>query len=117
MPPRSRTATDTDVRVGPAAGRVVLGKLETDVHAAMTAALLMVSTGATHQTVTIYRKALDRLTVRLPNITRELAAAEIGRFMQGFVTTGEQNTARAAARCTARMVTIDRFTMHKETEQ
>lgn len=128
MAPRPRTGPDdTAIRVGPAGGAPAAGgrraamrdgTLEHDVAAAMTAAMLVVTMGADHRSVVIYRKALDKLTTRLPNITRELAAAEVGRFVRGYTITGEQNMNRAAAHCAARIITIDRFTLRtKETSE
>lgn len=122
-----RDRTDDAIRVGPSGGQPAPGSrraswrngtLEHDVAAAMTAAMLVVTMGADHRSVVIYRKALDKLTTRLPNITRELAAAEVGRFLRGHVVTGEQNMTRAAQHCAARIITIDRFTMkNKETSE
>lgn len=108
MPPRSRTADDAAVRVGPA-GAVKLGALETLVADAMNAASLMVATGATPATVTLYRRKLTDLSTRLDNVTREEIATYLERFMRGHITTGDHNVGRAAVRCTARLVTLDRF--------
>ena len=108
MPPRSRSTDDTAVRVGPA-GAVKLGALEGLVADAMNAASLMVAAGATPATVTIYRRSLRALSDRLDNVTEAEISTYLERFMRGHVTTGEHNVGRAAVRCTARLVTLDRF--------
>lgn len=108
MPPRSRTADDAAVRVGPA-GAVELGALETLVADAMNAASLMVAAGASPPTVAIYRRKLAELAGRLDNVTPDEISSYLERFMRGHITTGEHNVGRAAVRCTARLVTLDRF--------
>ena len=108
MAPRNRTDADLEVRVGPA-GAVKLGALETLVADAMNAASLMVASGASVRAVSVYRTKLRALSSRLDNVTESEIATYLERFMRGHVTTGENNTGRAALRCTARLVTLDRF--------
>lgn len=108
MPPKKRTDDDLEVRVGPA-GALKLDTLESLVADAMNAASLMVASGASHRGVSVYRSALRALSSRLDNVTETEIATYLERFMRGHVTTGESNTGRAAVRCTARLVTLDRF--------
>jgi len=106
--PRKRSDDDLEVRVGPA-GAVKRGALEALVADAMNAASLMVAAGASHATVAIYRAKLRALSDRLDNVTEPEISTYLERFMRGHVTTGEHNVGRAAVRCTARLVTLDRF--------
>lgn len=108
MAPRTRTDADLEVRVGPA-GAVKLGALETLVADAMNAASLMVASGASPRAVSLYRTKLRALSDRLDNMNHEQIATYLERFMRGHVTTGDANVGRAALRCTARLVTLDRF--------